>query len=104
MNLPSSSTIGAVSRMVKTLTLRSARSINEEKETLYPFATFQSTESVGLTSPFSICASILRDTPVTFAAISSVSFFASRICLIFFDTDSLISKPAPPRVDNILYE
>ena len=58
-----------------TATLSSLSYTNDVNETLYPFAIFQSTEIVGFTSPFSICASILLDTPVEEAAASEVNFF-----------------------------
>ena len=53
-------------------------------------------EMVGFTSPFSIWASILRDTPVRRAASSSVSRFSSRSRRAFSDTTALISKRFSP--------
>ena len=57
---------------------------------------FHTMEMVGFTSPFSIWASILRDTPVRRAASSSVSRFSSRSRRAFSDTTALISKRFSP--------
>ena len=65
------------------------------KDTLYPLAIFQRTEMVGFTSPFSIWASMLRETPVSSAAASSVSFLLSRMALAFTATVLVISIVIP---------
>ena len=70
-------------------------STREVKETLYPLAIFHTTEMVGLTSPRSIWASMLRDTPVSSAAPSRVSFFRSRAVRTFWAMTSLTFKYAP---------
>ena len=62
---------------------------------------FQSTDMVGLTSPFSICASILLDTPVWAAAASNVSFLRSLIDFIFSPIICCNSMASP--LDNIIY-
>ena len=66
-------------------------SIRQVKDTLYPFAIFHKTEIVGLTSPFSICANILLDTPVAAAAASRVSFLCSRMLFTFRATTFVTS-------------
>ena len=58
-------------------------------------------EMVGFTSPFSIWASMLRDTPVSRAASSRVSRFSSRSRLAFSATTVLISNFLTSLVDKI---